>query len=361
MLHRSCLTPFPIQSGNINSLIITLFSISRQANRGCQVGQFGHEFCLFTGETLLRLAIRPFSIRRCTGGSKVLMVGHLSRGQKLIILSTSILLLVSFSFPPWVGVFGYRNSSPLYDFLGYKFILKPSDGVNVSIDFSRLILQAVVILFIGAIVFCAFTWLGRANNAAQLNTQSSPLDNAETNTLARSPSTTSRFKTREEYEKWKDERSQSLSKKENRPTVFPNKTPIRLKEKSFSWKSMILATVIASVLVSVVSGGEPKPKNIGWTILWIYFSIEGWRYWRWKTFIPYPAFIFTSACTGLLIGSIGGDKAFLLNGIIKGGLNIGGLIIFFLLLRKSKGFVSKGRVVRENIGPLFPFRGHHSS
>lgn len=140
------------------------------------------------------------------------MVRHLNGWQKIIILGTSILLLISVLYPPWIRVLDRRDSIPLHYFLGYKFILKPPDEFNVSIDFSRLVLQTVAILFFGVIVFCVFTWL-KATNANKPNKQSSPRDKIEMAAPPSVSSKTSHFKSREEYERWKDEKLQLLSKR----------------------------------------------------------------------------------------------------------------------------------------------------
>lgn len=76
-----------------------------------------------------------------------------------------------------------------------------------------------------------------------------------------------------------------------------NKSALAAKQrKFFSWKSFVAAFIIAfiaNIFVASVSGSQPA-KDIWWTVMWIYFSIEAWKYWRWKALLPYPLFILVS-------------------------------------------------------------------
>lgn len=110
------------------------------------------------------------------------------------------------------------------------------------------------------------------------------------------------------------------------------KQPIKL----FAWKSFIAAVIIAAflnVLLAAAAGVKPS-KNIYWTVMWIYLSIEAWRYWKWKALLPYPLFLLASGISGLIVeGSV--EQLSMPYLIVKGTLNIGGLILFYWLLHKS--------------------------
>jgi len=105
--------------------------------------------------------------------------------------------------------------------------------------------------------------------------------------------------------------------------------------KAFSWKSFLIAVVIAAILNVVLSAAtDSKPtRNIVWTALWFYLTIESWKYWSWKALIPYPAYLVCAFILGSILVAFGVDKMpvrFVLD-----AMNIGGLIIFYKLLKKS--------------------------
>lgn len=267
---------------------------------------------------------------------------RLTQGQKITIIGVAVLLLVIFLFPPWKSRIG---SSPVFESPGYKFILAPPEGFDVSIDLWRLLIQSLIIMLTGFIAFCVFAWRTPRDNSKP-PAQSLPTPKNVDN-LDRPPTISSRFKSQEEYERWKREKLELLSQKgiSDLRSISPQATmhsfkkkPTPSKAKSFSWKSLILAFGLAffiDMFVAIATHAKPS-GNIGWTIVWMYLTIEAWRYWRWKAFIPYPALGVASVCIGLLMVRIGVDKMSLSYLIVKVGLNIGGLIIFFLLLRKSK-------------------------
>ena len=80
-----------------------------------------------------------------------------------------------------------------------------------------------------------------------------------------------------------------------------NKDETKQNYKFFSWKSFIAAFLIAAFLcifLSKAAGVEPR-KNIIWTALWIYLSIEAWKYYRWKALLPYSLFFLLTQLSGL--------------------------------------------------------------
>ncbi|NOY14464.1 MAG: hypothetical protein GXP51_12630, partial [Deltaproteobacteria bacterium] len=112
------------------------------------------------------------------------------------------------------------------------------------------------------------------------------------------------------------------------------------RKQTLHWKSFIVAFVVAffiNILISAVTGIEQQ-KNIIWTVLWIYLSIEAWEFWQWKSLIPYPLYI--AACLIFILGISNNGISYLSlslsNILVLILLNIGGLTTFYLLLRKSK-------------------------
>ena len=106
----------------------------------------------------------------------------------------------------------------------------------------------------------------------------------------------------------------------------------------FSWKTLIIAFVIAAVLnliLSTVAGTKPS-KNFVWTTWWIYLTIEAWKYWKWKALLPYPLMILASTITTWVMLNEGvtyQSTPYLIKVFV---LNIGGLILFVGLLALSR-------------------------
>lgn len=118
--------------------------------------------------------------------------------------------------------------------------------------------------------------------------------------------------------------------------TIPNETSLRIK--GFSWKSLSAAIIIAAFFTSFMAAavGIDSPKNIIATAMWIYLSIEAWQYWQWKAILPYPLFIFASAISGLILLSSNIEQSTWTYIIVNVTLNIGGLVMFYILLRKSQ-------------------------
>lgn len=105
-------------------------------------------------------------------------------------------------------------------------------------------------------------------------------------------------------------------------------------KQTFSWKTFIVALIVAAFLNSLISAifyVEPR-KNIIWTIWWLYLSIKAWKLWKWKALLPYPLFIVLN----LILSAFGFNKLSWSYVILKIFLNIGGLITFYLLLRNTQ-------------------------
>ena len=114
------------------------------------------------------------------------------------------------------------------------------------------------------------------------------------------------------------------------------------KKQTFSWKTFIIALIVAfflNIFISAITGVEPR-KNIMWTALWIYLSIEAWKFWKWKALLPYPLYlvinlvltlIFLSVNTATGLGNLSWSH---ISAAVF--LNIGGLITFYLFLSKSQ-------------------------
>ncbi len=121
------------------------------------------------------------------------------------------------------------------------------------------------------------------------------------------------------------------------PKVDNLQSPHNVKKawKAFSWKTLLIAFFIAFILNIVVAAAtDSKPmKNILWTALWIYLTIEAWKYWGWKALIPYPVYGVCVFVLSAILVSFGVEGMAIL--FVAGATNIGGLIIFYKLLKKS--------------------------
>jgi hypothetical protein len=106
---------------------------------------------------------------------------------------------------------------------------------------------------------------------------------------------------------------------------------------SFSWKIFISAfviTFIINIVIAIVTNAQPA-KNIWWTVLWMYFTIDSWKYWKWKALLPYPLYFVAGVLVSAARYAVHADKTTMYS-IILATLNIGGLIVFYLLLKRTK-------------------------
>jgi len=119
--------------------------------------------------------------------------------------------------------------------------------------------------------------------------------------------------------------------------VHVSATSIKQKHKFFSWKSFLAAFLIAVFLNAFLSealGVEPR-KNVTWTVLWIYLSIEAWKFWRWRALLPYPLIVSLTVIFQSFISSSIPKVSPWSYISIMATFNLGGLIFFYLLLRKT--------------------------
>lgn len=110
------------------------------------------------------------------------------------------------------------------------------------------------------------------------------------------------------------------------------------KKQTFSWKIFIFAFIVAfflNIFISIAVGVEPR-KNIAWSVAWIYLSIEAWKSWKWKALLPYPLFLVLSIISQLILAATGSNYLSWTHISVGLFLNIGGLITFYLLLRRTQ-------------------------
>ena len=111
----------------------------------------------------------------------------------------------------------------------------------------------------------------------------------------------------------------------------------------FSWQSAIIALLIASfgmVFVGEAAGIKVKPMDVVWTWLWIQLTIEGWKYLKWKTLIPFPIVLLTgSIIYAIMDFSSLSPILFIGIGAI---INIGGLTLFYSYIKKSQKEIDGG-------------------
>ena len=101
--------------------------------------------------------------------------------------------------------------------------------------------------------------------------------------------------------------------------------------KVVSWKGFLLAIVITIIITGLLFAANPEQKriNVGWTFLWILLTVEGWEYWKWKSLVPYPAFLLCVSLAYPIVFAVGGE---LLDArLLNAALNIIGLVIFSIM------------------------------
>lgn len=110
------------------------------------------------------------------------------------------------------------------------------------------------------------------------------------------------------------------------------------KKQTFSWIAFIVANIVAVFLIAFISAAVGiKPQgNITWTVFWIYLSIEAWKSWRWKALLPYPLFLVLTIIFQAVVAATGSNYLSWTHISVLLFLNIGGLVIFYLLLRKTQ-------------------------
>ena len=63
--------------------------------------------------------------------------------------------------------------------------------------------------------------------------------------------------------------------------------------------------------------------------MWILLTVEGWKYWKWKSLIPYPASLLCGLLAYPIVAAAGGELSDAL--MLQGALNIVGIIIFAIV------------------------------
>jgi hypothetical protein len=88
---------------------------------------------------------------------------------------------------------------------------------------------------------------------------------------------------------------------------------------------------------------ESKFRNMFWTFAWIYLIVEAWKYWKWKALLPYPLQVIIQVIISNVLGGgpLPNDPLDLVTMplpviVIKSIINIGGLVVFYIFLRKSR-------------------------
>jgi uncharacterized membrane protein YfcA len=120
---------------------------------------------------------------------------------------------------------------------------------------------------------------------------------------------------------------------------------------SWNWKSFIAASVITIFLVVFVSEafGVKHQKNMIWTVWWLYLTIESWKYWRWKALLLFPLFILAYIMTSSIMVGLSVEYRSLTHLIVLMSLNIMGLAIFYMYLRKAQSNVEEWYIPKKPI------------
>jgi len=119
----------------------------------------------------------------------------------------------------------------------------------------------------------------------------------------------------------------------------------------WNWKSLILAIVIGTFLVMIVAGitGTKPPKNMLWTWLWIYLTVEAWKDWKWKALLPFPLYLIVLTIGFIFLKSAGVEYHSTPAAILLIVSNMGGLAIFYMLLNRARSSVTSETFVNEEI------------
>jgi len=129
----------------------------------------------------------------------------------------------------------------------------------------------------------------------------------------------------------------------------------KTKTAAISWKSLIVAIIVAfflNIFISAAAGIEPQ-KNIAWTVFWIYLSIEAWKFWKWKALLPYPLFLVLTIISLPVVAATGSNYLSWTHISVGLFLNIGGLVTFFLLLRRTQNRTKRDKQVVGDTGIAF--------
>jgi tetratricopeptide (TPR) repeat protein len=136
----------------------------------------------------------------------------------------------------------------------------------------------------------------------------------------------------------KNETTSSYNTSQLKPNQVSAKPILSDKISLWHWKPLIFALIITIFLVMLIAGvaGTKPPKNMLWTWLWIYLTIESWKDWQWKALLPFPLYLFVLTLGFLLLKSAGVEYHSIPVAILLIGSNMGGLAIFYILLNRSR-------------------------
>lgn len=125
--------------------------------------------------------------------------------------------------------------------------------------------------------------------------------------------------------------------------ILPPPEPKKRFTATKTFTMAFLLTGILSVVVGAfaLSQGRHVSKNPIWTFAWMYLSVEAWRSWGWKALLPYPISVAATVLIGGLLFVSGVELMSWPYIIVIGVCNLGGLILFNLLLQKSKAAFSE--------------------
>lgn len=121
-------------------------------------------------------------------------------------------------------------------------------------------------------------------------------------------------------------------KKVTNPPIEKNRKPYGLI--LFSRQSAIIALVIAcfgEILVGYAVG-KASLMELFFNWLWIQLTIEGWKYLKWKTLLPFLIALFAGSIAFSIINYNSLSSIFLIG--ISIIINIGGLILFYSYINK---------------------------
>ena len=126
----------------------------------------------------------------------------------------------------------------------------------------------------------------------------------------------------------------------------------------WNWKSLLAASIIGALITGFAAAavGKKEPINFIWTTLWIYLTIEAWKYWKWKALLPYPTFLLLNVMAVLIMESAGVNYMESLGMeyrswtslIVLTSLNIGGLILFYISIIKEYPKIPNGSDIQRD-------------
>ncbi len=95
-----------------------------------------------------------------------------------------------------------------------------------------------------------------------------------------------------------------------------------------SWKTILLSIAITLAIYMIAGVISPKTKLRGmqWTWVWMVLTVEGWKYWKWKSLIPYPAYCLCAIAASFVVIKAGGDL--LAATLVNAALNLTGIMLF---------------------------------